>query len=84
MTPENRLGMKSNNPFEGYQEIKKHPFFADIDFNAIEERLVKPPCFDLFSTFTDSDESSKRDDSSKKRGIHSQDDYLKNIVDPCC
>jgi hypothetical protein len=84
MSPENRLGMKSNNPFEGYQEIKKHPFFADIDFNAIEGRSVRPPCFDLFSTFTDSDESSKRDDSSKKRGLQSQDDYLKNIVDACC
>jgi len=34
--PENRLGMKSNNPFEGYNEIKNHPFFSDVDFSGIE------------------------------------------------
>jgi hypothetical protein len=39
--PENRLGMKSNNPFEGYDEIKKHPFFADVDFHAIDERTLR-------------------------------------------
>jgi hypothetical protein len=82
--PENRLGMKSNNPFEGYDEIKKHPFFADVDFSGIEARTLRLQCFDLFSTHTDSDESStnKRDDSGKKRGA--QEDELKNIVDACC
>jgi hypothetical protein len=81
--PENRLGMKSNNPFEGYNEIKNHPFFADVDFQAIESRTLRLQYFDLFSTHTDSDESSnKRDDSGKKRGAH--DDDLRNIVDACC
>lgn len=80
--PENRLGMKSNNPFEGYEEIKKHPYFADVDFQAIEARTMKLPCFDIFSTHTDSDESSnRRDDSGKKKGV---EDDLKNIVDACC
>ena len=82
--PENRLGMKSNNPFEGYDEIKKHPFFTDVVFSGIESRTLILQCFDLFSTHTDSDESStnKRDDSGKKRVAH--DDELKNIVDACC
>jgi hypothetical protein len=81
--PENRLGMKSNNPLEGYNEIKNHPFFADVDFVGIESRTLRLQCFDLFSTNTDSDESSnKRDDSGKKRVAHG--DELKFIVDACC
>ena len=80
--PENRLGMKSSNPFEGYEEIKKHPFFADVDFHAIEARTIKFPILDSISTNTDSDESSnRRDDSGKKKGF---EEDLKNIVDNCC
>jgi hypothetical protein len=65
--PEQRIGMRGFE-FEGYQEIKSHSFFADIDFNALEMRTIKVPCFDLFSQTSDSDESStKRDDSMKRR-----------------
>ncbi len=84
--PENRLGMKSSNPFEGYNEIKQHPFFSDVDWAGVESRSLKPPCFDLFTgTNTDSDESSKRDDSNnkKKQGAPADED-LRNTLDHCC
>jgi serine/threonine protein kinase len=86
--PENRIGMKSKNPFDGYSEIKEHPFFSDIDFSQIESRTMKLPCcIDLFSTHSDSDESSnKRDISSERRNAIATNsaDKLRNILDPCC
>ena len=30
--PENRIGMKSKNPFDAYSEIKDHPYFSDIEW----------------------------------------------------
>ena len=33
-----RLGING-----GFEEIKKHPFFKDIDFKAIEEKKVEAP-----------------------------------------
>lgn len=78
--------MKSNNPFEGYLEIRQHPFFADVDWTSVESRSMRPPCFDLFTgTNTDSDESSKRDDSNnKKKPGALMDEDLRSILDACC
>ena len=36
--PKKRLGYQ-----KGIEEIKKHPFFAKIDFNLIEQKKVKAP-----------------------------------------
>ena len=36
--PKKRMGYQ-----KGIEEIKKHPFFAKIDFNAIEQKKVKAP-----------------------------------------
>lgn len=30
--PENRIGMKSKNPFDAYSEIKEHPYFSEIEW----------------------------------------------------
>lgn len=50
--PENRLGMKVNladNCANYYEEIKMHPFFSDIDFEALANKTLKIPCFDILS-----------------------------------
>lgn len=35
--PKKRLGFKS------IQEIKDHPYFADIDWNKLKNKMVNPP-----------------------------------------
>jgi hypothetical protein len=37
-TPENRIGM------QGYNEIKRHPYFKNIDFKKLEARQLVVPC----------------------------------------
>ena len=36
--PKERIGINS-----GFEEIKKHPFFKDMDFKALEEKKIEPP-----------------------------------------
>ena len=35
--PKKRLG------FKGVQEIKDHPYFADIDWNKLKSKMITPP-----------------------------------------
>lgn len=54
-TPEQRLGMK------GYSDLKRHPYFKNIDFAKLEARTLPVPCQQVFSvsmrtTATESDD----------------------------
>lgn len=37
--PANRLGCRE----EGAEELKKHPWFKDIDWDKLQEKQIKPP-----------------------------------------
>jgi hypothetical protein len=62
MTPENRLGMKSLLEKNDLSELKLHPYFADIDFEALASRSLQIPFTDnalISSNNTESDEASQ-------------------------
>jgi serine/threonine protein kinase len=87
IVPGNRIGLK-NGSFDEincYQEIKSHPFFSDIDFNALSERKLPVPFNTVSSTMTDSDENStsKKEESLMKKSGPIYDDINK-YFDECC
>ena len=63
--PKKRLGSKG-----GIEEIKKHPFFAKIDFNLIEQKKVEAPFIPEVNKDSDgqyyNDEENMDNDISKK------------------
>lgn len=46
MIPENRLGMKSLLESNNLSELKLHPYFSDIDFEALASRTLHIPFTD--------------------------------------
>ena len=58
--PEKRLGMKS------YDELKQHPYFADIDFLALESRLAPVPGMSIFRRDSSITEESSEDSSQRR------------------
>lgn len=71
--PENRIGMRTT---DGLSELRRHRYFADIDFEALSRKALKVPGFDLFSTTTDSD------DSNNIMRRFSSDEYKENHERP--
>jgi hypothetical protein len=91
MAPGCRIGLK-NGTFDiinGYEEIKRHPYFADFDFKSLAERQLKVP-FDVMSTsmtsMTDSDDGSqtkgKKEELKKSDGLGARNEDIS--LDPCC
>lgn len=74
---------------EGYVDIRRHPFFSDVDFASLENRSLRVPYHALNTTITtDSDELSfKRDESSynlKKVPPKGGFDEIRKYFDECC
>ena len=85
--PECRLGMR-NTQAEGYIEIKEHPFFAGVDFDALTSRTAKVPFSSLnpmsTSLITDSDENSSKKDDSVVNVVKKPTDDINRYFDQCC
>lgn len=89
MVPDNRLGMRNSLTDGGYHDLRNHPYFADLDFKALEERTLRVPYQTLnTTTTTDSDEllSMKRSDEfqSKAKSTVLKHDDIRKYFDECC
>lgn len=74
---------------DGLSELRRHPFFSDIDFEALSRKALKVPGFDLFSTTTDSDDSLnilRRFSSDEFKGSHplKRKSDISLPFDDCC
>lgn len=47
--PSERIGVQKN----GYNDLKKHKFFASYDWNALVKRTIQPPIEPILESITD-------------------------------
>lgn len=60
LNPLKRLGCGTKGSDNDFDALKRHPFFAGLNFERLEKDLIKPPIpFDLFSNATEEPEEEK-------------------------